>query len=376
MLNKAIITVLDSINPTTMPYNEFVLYRNSHYKNEKQILLLTGSEIIIPKNNIPSNLEIHKVGKNPFEICSKLKSIILKCKERKISYIIHLHSMRGSFSTFIAMFLCKISKRNTIYTIHSTFTGFKIHNKILTCLNSLFSNYVTCVSKTAYYYFPKIIKKLKRDKIKYIQNSVNTERIDNILTGYKSIKNNDFIYFSYIARMVPVKNHKFLINVLKKCLSNIKFIFIGAEDRNGIIRKYAEEQGVLDKIEFTGLIPREEVYKKIADSDYYISSSTLEGLPVSALEAMYCGKPMILSDIPQHKEIADVCSDVQLLPLDIEIWIKAINKYSLMPEKERYRRGLNCKNSAFEFFSLRKMHEKYDEIYEKINKPTDNSCWY
>ncbi len=375
MQNRAIITVLDSINPTTMPYNEFVLYRNSHYKNEKQILLLTGSEIIIPQEDIPPNLEIHKVGKNPFKICSELKRIIFECVNINIKYIIHLHSIRGSFSTFIAMFLGKISKKHTIYTIHSTFTGFKIHNKLLTCLNSLFSNYVTCVSKTAYNYFPKVIREIKKDKIKYIQNSVNTERIDSTLTDYKVVKNNDFIYFSFIARMVPIKNHKFLINVLKQCAANIKFIFIGAEDKNGSIRKYAEEQGVLDKIEFTGLIPREEVYKKIADSDFYISSSTLEGLPVSALEAMYCGKPTILSSIPQHKEIADVCSAVQLLPLDTETWTKAINKYSLLSKQERYKRGLSCKSCAYEFFSLKKMHEKYDEIYEKINKTETNlSC--
>lgn len=366
MQNRAIITVLDSINPTTMPYNEFVLYRNSHYKNEKQILLLTGSEITIPENNIPSNLEIYKVGKNPFEICLKLKSIIFKCKDEKRSYIIHLHSIRGSFSTFIAMFLVKISKKHTIYTIHNTFPGFKIHNKILTCLNSLFSNYVTCVSKTAYNYFPKVIREIKKDKMRYIQNSVNTERIDNILADYKAIKNDDFIYFSYIARMVPVKNHKFLIDVLKQCPANVKFVFIGAEDKNGSIRKYAEKQSVLDRIDFTGLITREEVFKKIAKSDVYISASTLEGLPVSALEAMYCGLPMILSDIPQHKEIADVCNSIELLPLKVNMWVDMISKYALLSNEERFKKGMISKKCANKYFSLKSMHERFDSIYQKL----------
>ena len=286
MPNKVIITVLDSINPTTMPYNEFVLYRNSHYRDERQVLLLTGSEIIIPKKDIPNNLEIHKVGKNPLVICKELKRIIYDCEKNKMKFIIHLHSIRGSFSTLIAMLIGHINKKNTVYTIHSTFAGFKLHNKVLTCLNSLLSNYVTFVSKTAYNYFPKLIRIIKKDKMLPNLNSVDTERIDKTLSNYVVKRRDNYIYFSYIARMIPIKNHKFLIDVLKLCPDNIKFIFIGAEEKDFYTRNYAKKLGVLNRIEFTGLIPREEVYKKIADSDVYISSSTLEGLPVSALEAM------------------------------------------------------------------------------------------
>ena len=366
MQNRAIITVLDSINPTTMPYNEFILYRNSHYKTEKQILLLTGSEINIPENNIPSNLEIHKVGKNPIKICFELKHIISQCKRNNLKYVIHLHSIRGTFSTILAMLMGKITTKQTIYTIHSSFYGFKIHNKILTCFNSVLSNYVTCVSETSYNYFPKIIRKIKSNKMITVQNGVNTERIDKTLSTFIRETNDCSVYLVYIARIIPIKNHKFLIKVLKQCPENVKFIFIGSEDKDYSIRKYAQNQGVLNRIEFTGLIPREEVYKKVANSDVYISSSTLEGLPVSALEAMYCGLPIILSNIPQHKEISKVCPSVNILPLDVDIWVNMIKKYASTTKQERIREGLICKESAYKFFSLKKMHENFDKIYQKI----------
>lgn len=41
-------------------------------------------------------------------------------------------------------------------------------------------------------------------------------------------------------------------------------------------------------------------------SDFYISSSKAEGLPMAVVEALACGLPCFLSDIPPHKEIIDL----------------------------------------------------------------------
>lgn len=41
-------------------------------------------------------------------------------------------------------------------------------------------------------------------------------------------------------------------------------------------------------------------------SDFYISSSKAEGLPMAVVEALACGLPCFISDIPPHKEIIDL----------------------------------------------------------------------
>lgn len=371
MKSKVLITVIDSINQTTMPYNEFVLFRNQYYPEEEQIIIQTGNDVRVPLDAIPKEIKIYKVGKNPIRIRTTLKDIIERCKKNNCGWVIHLHSIRGSFSTLIAMFGL-VSFRCTIYTIHSTYTGFKLHNKVFSFLDGLFAHFITCVSKVSYNNYPELIKRFKGDRIQPLQNGVNTDRIDFVLENNKLKENRgEEVRFVYIARMIPLKNHKFLIDVLKKLHSsdpdnNIRFVFIGQEDPNGCIRKYAHESGVENYIEFRGLIPREEVYIELSNSDIYISSSTLEGLPISLLEGMYCGLPGIISNIPQHNEVADGCNSLSVLPFDVDVWADKIQYYSKLSSQERRQLGDISRRFAASNFSLHSMHRKYDNIYNQI----------
>ncbi len=366
MKKRIMITILDSINQTTMPYNEFILYRNKHYKEEQQVLILTGNEIVIPESQIPDDLIIYKCGKNPFVIRTALKEIKKKAKQDKQEIVIHLHSIRGAFSTFLAMIGLELRKC-TIYSIHSTFPGFRLHNKLFCLMNVLLANNVTCVSNTSYSRFPSLVKRLKGKKMIALQNGVNEERIDHVVVNYKRLEN-DFLRFVYVARLIPLKNHSFLVDVLADLPRDlkVKFVFIGLEDSENRIRKYAVEKSVIDRIEFTGLVPREQVYNHLFQSDVYISSSTLEGLPISVLEGMYCGLPAILSDIPQHREVGENCDAVSILPFIIKEWAKKIIELYDMKKDERRMLGIRGRKYVVNHFSLKRMHENYDIIYSDI----------
>ena len=360
---RAIVTVLDSLNQTTMPYNEFILYREKYYKQERQIVFLTGNEVLIPEDEIPKSLEIHKVGKNPVVIHRELVSLVSRLEIQNEVYVIHLHSIRGTFSTLIAMIGTKC-RFHTVYTVHSTFTGYRLHNKVMSLFDAFVSHYVTCVSNTSYKAFPRFVRNQKKNNMCVVENGVNLERIDDVIQRVGNKDEKIYIDCVYVARMVPLKNHKFLIDVLCNLESNIRFIFVGEESDD--VRKYAEQLGVVDKIVFTGLIPREKVYDVLYKSDIYVSSSTLEGLPVSVLEAMYCGLPVVLSDIPQHREVASNVEGALLVDFDVKRWAEAIIYLCNMSESKRKALGNICRNHAKKEFSLRNMHRKYDFIYSEI----------
>ena len=359
---RALITILDNITETSMPFNEFVLYRATHYSDEKQFLIVCGSKQSLPRVDIPDDMEIIFAGKNLWNIRKAISSATQRCKEMGIDYMYHLHQVQSGFLAQLAMTGTGFKKK-TLFTVHSTFSGYKFHNKVLSYFNALCAARIACVSNASYKDYPASIKKLKGDRLFALQNGVDTERIDEV-TKNVTVGLHNGVRFIYVARLIPIKNHMFLIDVIKKCNSNAHFVFVGAEDEPQTVRTKAREKGVLDRITFTGIIPRNEVFEQLLNSDYYISSSTLEGLPVSVLEGMYCGLPCILSDIPQHKEIAE--DKVALLPYDIDVWADKINEFTSYSSEMRVKMSSEIREYVKLNYSLQKMHEKYDKVYELL----------
>lgn len=356
---KILITILDAITETSMPFNEFVLYRANHFKDEKQILIVCDTKKELPKVQIPASITIDRVGWHIGNLRKAIKRHIKECELRNEPYAIHMHQNKSAALSFIAMAGTKF-KRKVLFTTHNTFSGYQFHNKVQSFFCGLEANYVVCCSNSAFAGYPKLLKMIKSKHAYAIQNGVDTERIDTFLTT-KNKTSSGKMLFVYVARMIPVKNHDFLINVIKRCEDCVHFVFIGAT--NPCIMKRIDSEGLNNRITCTGLIPRNQVFELLQESDVYISSSKLEGLPVSLLEGMYVGLPAILSNIPQHAEVS--CNDdfVQLLPLVEMKWVKAIN--DLVSRRESLTQlAVDSKNYIRENFSLKRMHKQYNKIIE------------
>jgi glycosyltransferase involved in cell wall biosynthesis len=63
--------------------------------------------------------------------------------------------------------------------------------------------------------------------------------------------------------------------------------------------------GIRGAVDWYGAIWRRDlVLPLVAGSHVFVSASRFEGMPISILEAMAVGLPMVLSDIPPHREVA------------------------------------------------------------------------
>lgn len=363
---NTLITILDAITETSMPFNEFVLYRANHILDERQILIVCDQKKKLPHVNIPKSISIIRVGWNVVKMRKAIKESIKQCIGYNEQYAIHMHQNKSAVLAFISMFGTEFRKK-VIFTTHNTFSGFPLHNKIQSFLCGLLSNYVVCCSNSAYNGYPMILKKWKKGHVIAIQNGVDTERIDSLLTTNR--KKNDVINFIFVARMVPVKNHDFLIDVIAKTTPCAHFIFVGATD-SFILRKI-KYKGLEKRITCVGLIPRKSVFELLQKSDVYISPSKLEGLPVSVLEGMYVGLPAILSNIPQHAEVCKNEDYVKLLPLVSDSWVIAINDI-VNKRDETFLKRWQIHKFIKHNFSLERMHVQYSAIYNNIR--TEGTC--
>lgn len=362
---KCIITVMNTISETSMPFNEFVLYRNEKYPDIKQAVIVCSKTKPVTINNLPNNIDFYFTGFHLGKIRRILTGIYKKNKSEGIPVIVHLHQPRSGLIFYLASIFTGINKK-VLFTVHSTFQMRNLKWKIMSVINSILANKVTIVSHTAYDSYPKWMKKIKGSRIEPLANGVDLERIDSILPDENhETQTEDVKTLIYVSRMAPFKNHLFLLKVLAN-LQNYKLVLIGEEDKEGRIRDFIQNHQMDCKVEITGLISRNEVFARLSKADIYVSPSLVEGLPVSVLEAMYTGLPIIISDIGPHKEIGKNIDSVKTVPLMEQKWVQVLQQYLEMDKPSLEAIGQRCKGSVQKYYSLTSMHQQYDRVYHNL----------
>ena len=85
---------------------------------------------------------------------------------------------------------------------------------------------------------------------------------------------------------------------------------------------------------------------------------------MAVLEAMAAGCPVILSDIPPHREVAE---DAEFIPFvapgDLEGFAREIRRYEEMSPEERRTIGRKCRAHVLERFTLPIMHATTEVVY-------------
>ena len=123
------------------------------------------------------------------------------------------------------------------------------------------------------------------------------EQEKNVLRSKYKYDSDDFIIL-YIAEFIPRKDHEFFIkNVpkLKKRITNLKVIMPGRGVQLKEMKILAVNLEVDDIIWFPGY--RKDINLLCAISDLYVTTSRQEGLPISVIEAMASGLPIVASRI-------------------------------------------------------------------------------
>ncbi|RQS35660.1 glycosyltransferase [Burkholderia sp. Bp8992] len=76
-----------------------------------------------------------------------------------------------------------------------------------------------------------------------------------------------------------------------------RFVWIG--DGDDADKARLAEAGV----EVTGWLPHDEVARRLERADVYLSTSSWEGMPVSVIEAMLAGRPVVVSDCAGNVDV-------------------------------------------------------------------------
>jgi glycosyltransferase involved in cell wall biosynthesis len=145
---------------------------------------------------------------------------------------------------------------------------------------------------------------LSPNKIFSIINGVDIDKFNNI-NDNKIIKSSlgfadHDIIIGIVANLKKVKNHIFLFKAFREVISemkNVKLVLIGEGDKDdpdnteNELSNYVNENGLEGSVHFLGYRP--DIPGLLSIMDVFCLTSVKEGLPISLIEAMASGLPLI-----------------------------------------------------------------------------------
>jgi len=177
--------------------------------------------------------------------------------------------------------------------------------------------------------------------------------------------------FLTTGRLVSEKGLTYLIKAAQKFKNtNIQFVIVGDGAQMDVLQKLTKSLGLEDFVFFTGRISYKKMPQIYNMADAYISPSLTEGMSVSILEAMACGKPVIATSVGAVPLIFKNEENILMIPSrDIkELTNKIVNMYE--DPKLRLKLSKNARTYVIQKFGIKKFIEKelifFDKIVENI----------
>lgn len=129
------------------------------------------------------------------------------------------------------------------------------------------------------------------------------------------------------------------------------------------------ERGLDDHVSVVGRVPASEIYRYYAAADVYAQVSVYEGMPMTLLEAMSAGLPIVGTDVPGIAEFVEDGETGRIVPVASPAAIAGA--LSSLDESQRQRMGRTCSDRVAERYDIDRTVEAYHTLYEDLtSEPT------
>jgi glycosyltransferase involved in cell wall biosynthesis len=168
-----------------------------------------------------------------------------------------------------------------------------------------------------------------------------------------------------VARFAEPKDHETLLQALGQ-LKDLPWSMqlVGDGVKKAVAEELAVNLGIAERVEFAGV--REDVGALLAGSSLFILSSRREGFPISILEAMRAGLPVVASDCGGISEaVAEGETGLLFSPGNFEALKVCLEKLITNPQLRR-KMGRAGRERYLQAFTLEQMVDKTAAVYKKV----------
>lgn len=266
--------------------------------------------------------------------------------------VVHLHSSKMG-----ALGRLAFSPWRTVYTVHG-FDSIRIANRFFLPLEKALKGWCARIVGVSRYDERNLIAEGIRKKVTCIYNGIDDKSVvdvEKVNTGIRKrigrIKEDYGRVIMSIARDDAPKRIDLFIEVAR-LLPEYAFVWIGNSEEH--------EKG--ENVFLMGQIPL--AWQLLEYADVFVLPSNYEGLPMSIIEALAFGRPVVASDVGGITELLDgqngfaVENDAEMMAAKLRYVLEDAERYAGMAQAAR--------RTYLEKFTVERMVEGYDSIYRDI----------
>ena len=158
-------------------------------------------------------------------------------------------------------------------------------------------------------------------------------------------------------------------NEIAKKIADAQFVIVGTDntfkkDFRGELKRLVKVFGLQEKFLFLDWV--EDTAPLLAAIDIFVSASHSESFGLAILEAMASGKAIVATETEGAKELLKDGSSGKLVAIKEPLKLAEKIEEFLTDEKMRASFGKNAQKTARENFSLAKMIERTEEVYQQL----------
>jgi colanic acid/amylovoran biosynthesis glycosyltransferase len=172
-------------------------------------------------------------------------------------------------------------------------------------------------------------------------------------------------YLLCVARLSPEKGLTDLIHALRLLRNegyDLELRLGGDGPTKQQLKALAEAVGLSDHVHFLGYLNEDEVVRELKRSDLFVLPSFVEGLPVSAMEAMAVGLPVVATNIAGTSElIEDGQTGILIRPSDPQAIADAVVRM-MQDYPFRIRAAELGRKKVVDEFDIHKETERLNEF--------------
>jgi len=313
-----------------------------------------------------AEIEARYLGKHPgfdYRVYTRLDSVLTEVEPDVIHT--HLHVLRYSLPSMLLM-----RRVAMVHTVHN------LAEREVEPRARLIQRYALTHGVKPIAVAEEVAASLKSlygiQRCQVISNGIPTELYANPQTSRKDwrakegFKDND-ILFVCVARFWPQKNHAFLLKSFALGPASdprAHLVLVGEGELRPNLEEQAKNLNVAEKVHFLGL--RSDIPDVLGAMDVFVLSSDYEGNPLSVMEAMASGLPILSTAVGGVPKLFEAGNEGFLVaPRDFHALAKSMNSL-LKYQAAREFMGAAAASRARKDYDVANMVRAYEDVYEDL----------